>query len=102
MRLFSLNFKGVQFMSNKICPLCEVDIHDLNRSDEHVILNAFGGRLKAKSFICDSCNNNAGAKWDSELAKQLNPLALFFGIKRERGSSPSEIFSTTDGRKLLF
>ncbi len=62
--------------------------------------NAIGGRKKIKGFIYETCNNLSGDDWESELAKQLNPLSLFFGISRERGDVPSQLFETTGGSKL--
>lgn len=79
----------------KKCALCDVVITAENDSRKHVIPNAIGGRKKITGFICNPCNNKSGNDWEKELAKQLNPLSLFFRIKRERGDSPAEIFNTT-------
>ena len=67
---------------------------------EHVIPNAIGGRKKVTGFICNSCNNRTGAVWDAELAKQLNPLGLLLGIRRQRGDVPSQVFSTSSGGEV--
>ncbi|MBE0448829.1 MAG: HNH endonuclease [Actinobacteria bacterium] len=82
------------------CALCDKDITEENDTKEHLIPNAIGGRRKVKGFICESCNNTSGDVWESALAKQLNPLSLFFGISRERGEAPSQLFETTGGDKL--
>ena len=87
-------------MELKYCALCNVKITKQNDSKEHVIPNSIGGRKKITGFICNECNNNSGEDWESDLAKQLNPLSLFFGIHRERGDVPSQIFDTTGGEKL--
>lgn len=87
-------------MSSSKCALCDVVITEGNDTKEHIIPNAIGGRKKIKGFICKSCNNISGDNWESELAKQLNPLSLFFGISRERGEAPSQLFETTAGDKL--
>lgn len=84
----------------KKCTLCDVIITKDNDSREHIIPNSIGGRKKISGFICNSCNNLYGHKWDSELASQLNPLSLIFEISRERDSVPSQIFETTAGYKL--
>ncbi|UJF24136.1 hypothetical protein L0B52_07300 [Suttonella sp. R2A3] len=34
------------------------------------------------------------------MAKQLNPLSLFFGISRESGKTPSQLFETSGGDRL--
>lgn len=87
-------------MASPNCVLCDEEITEENDTKEHLIPNAIGGRKKIKGFICESCNNASGDDWESELAKQLNPLSLFFGISRERGDAPSQLFETTGGDKL--
>jgi hypothetical protein len=87
-------------MTSPQCALCDVIITEANDTKEHLIPNAIGGRKKIKGFICGACNNVSGNNWESELAKQLNPLSLFFGISRERGNAPSQFFKTTGGEKL--
>lgn len=82
------------------CALCNDVITNKNDSKEHVIPNAIGGRLKVSKVICRVCNSDSGEKWDSELAKQLNPLSLFFGINRVRGNVPSQTFKTTKGKEI--
>lgn len=87
-------------MTSAKCALCDVEITKENDTKEHLIPNAIGGRKKVKGFICESCNNASGDDWESELARQLNPLSLFFGISRERGNAPPQLFETTGGDKL--
>ncbi|WP_071871054.1 HNH endonuclease [Atopomonas hussainii] len=87
-------------MTSPKCVLCDKKITKKNDTKEHLIPNAIGGRKKVKGFICKSCNNTSGDNWESELAKQLNPLSLLFGISRERGEAPSQLFETTGGDKL--
>jgi len=87
-------------MTSPKCALCDVEITEENDTKEHLIPNAIGGRKKVKGFICEGCNNTSGDDWESELAKQLNPLSLFFGISRERGEAPSQLFETTGGDRL--
>ncbi|MDD5567614.1 MAG: HNH endonuclease [Candidatus Omnitrophica bacterium] len=82
---------------HKKCTLCGSEIIKENDSEEHVIPQAIGGRLTVKGFICKGCNGKSGQEWDAVLAKQLNPLSLFFGIKRERGQAPSQKFPTSTG-----
>lgn len=87
-------------MEHPECALCDSKITSENDTKEHLIPNAVGGRKKVTGFICNSCNNKSGDDWESELARQLNPLSLFFGIRRERGGVPSQTFETTGGYKL--
>lgn len=82
------------------CILCDVEITDKNDTKEHIIPNAIGGRKKVSGFICNGCNNETGSKWEVELAKQLNPLSLLLGIKRERGKAPSQTFEMSSGQKI--
>ena len=84
----------------KRCALCDSEITEDNDSKEHLIPNAIGGRKKIKGFICNGCNNTSGNDWDSELAKQLNIMSLFLGIRRERGEVPSQNFETTGKDKI--
>lgn len=83
-----------------LCALCDVEIAEEIYSREHIIPNSIGGRKKVKGFICNQCNNKTGSQWDTELARQLNPLSLIFHIKRERGEPPSQTFDATNGEKL--
>jgi len=87
-------------MTSAECALCDSQITTENDTREHIIPNAIGGRKKLTGFICKDCNNKSGDDWDSDLAKQLNPLSLFFGISRERGNASPQVFETTGGDKL--
>lgn len=84
------------------CALCETQITESNASEDHIIPNSIGGRRKAKNFICRNCDNRCGHRWDSALAKQLNPLSLLLKINRHRGDVPSQVFETTKGEKITF
>lgn len=84
----------------RVCVCCNVLITEVNNSREHIIPNSIGGRLKTKGFICAKCNNSTGEEWDSELARQMNPLCLFFGIIRDRGLSPPQTFDTSAGERI--
>lgn len=67
------------------CYVCDTKITNENETDEHIIINAAGGRLKSKKLICSSCNSDFGEDIDSVLAKQLNNLANMLMVKRHRG-----------------
>ena len=71
-----------------------------NDSEEHIILNAIGGRKKVRGFICRTCNSDSGSEWDDELAEQLNPLSIHLGIKRQRGNVPPQTFPTASGQSV--
>ncbi len=53
-------------------------------TDEHVIPQALGGRLKAKLY-CKVCNGNFGKDIDAEITNQFGNIATILKIKRERG-----------------
>lgn len=82
------------------CALCGEPFDGRDDSREHIIPNAIGGRKKITGFLCRDCNSRTGQEWDSELGRQLNPVSNMLGIKRERGSPPSMVVNTLDGRQL--
>lgn len=86
---------------NAICVLCSVMLTEQNKTKEHIIPNSIGGWDKVENFICRGCNSDTGEKWDAELAKQFNWIALMIGIVRERKSTPSKLVSTVSGDKFL-
>jgi hypothetical protein len=67
------------------CYRCDDEISNENVSDEHIILNACGGRLKSKNLLCEACNSIFGSKFDHELAKSTNDIANLLMIKRQDG-----------------
>ena len=79
---------------------CGNRITEDTSTKEHVVPNAIGGRKRVTGFICNSCNNRTGAVWDAEMARQLNPLGLLLGIRRQRGDIPSQVFSTSSGGEV--
>ena len=84
-----------------VCVLCEIPLHAGNDSEEHVIINAIGGRYKVTGVLCVRCNNGAGQTWDCALAKDLQSLGLLIGVKRERGELPSLVVKNLEGDQLL-
>lgn len=83
--------------------MCNKPIDDTNKSDEHIILNAIGGRLKSDQLLCITCNSSLGDKFDAELAEQLNLFANFLNIKRHRGKpQPVKAKLQTTGEEYYF
>ena len=71
-------------------------------TEEHVIPQALGGRLKANLY-CKVCNENFGKGIDSEITKRFYNIATILKIKRERGKSqPFEIVDINNEIKLIF
>lgn len=67
------------------CYKCDTLLTEANRSEEHIILNACGGRLKSKNLLCKGCNSEFGETFDAKLANATNDLANLLLIKRHRG-----------------
>jgi len=86
-------------MPNPKCILCPAEITEANDSYEHIILNAIGGRKRVRGLLCKPCNQTTGDSWDAELARQLQPLSSFFGIKRQRGPLPTQIVTAVSGNQ---
>lgn len=89
-----------------ICYSCKTPFTKENASYEHVIPNSIGGVLKSKKLLCKKCNELFGSTIDAEFAKQLDPLCVLLGIKREREkkfmlkdvqSQGGEIFDLIEG-----
>lgn len=72
------------------CYVCDKEITSENETEEHILLNAIGGKLKSKKLICKGCNSDLGNKIDNSLARQLNPIANLLDIKRDRGNPQNE------------
>ncbi len=87
-------------INQAFCIFCDILLSKDNDSKEHLILNSIGGRKKISGVLCIPCNSQTGSRWDSALAKQLNPLSLLLKINREQGVAPSQIFQTVDGKKV--
>ncbi len=68
------------------CYNCEIELDSNNFSEEHIILNAAGGRLKSKGLLCNVCNSLFGNTYDNELATTTNDLVNLLQIKRHRGN----------------
>jgi hypothetical protein len=82
----------------KTCYLCDVELNELNKSEEHILLNAIGGKLKSRDLLCKECNSKIGNKPDAELARELNFLSSFFQVDRDRGENqPLKGGSTASG-----
>ena len=70
-----------------LCYVCDDEINEENESEEHIIINAIGGKLKSKKLICTICNTDFGEDIDSYLAKQLNDFSNMINVKRDRGQA---------------
>ena len=71
------------------CWLCGCEFSEIASSKEHILPRAIGGRKTVSSFICETCNNQAGGKrktstgWDAVLTARLHGFGLLFDISRQ-------------------
>lgn len=86
---------------SSICAICGQGIAPADDSREHILPNAIGGRRTVGNFLHGDCNNRAGQTWDAGLEKQLRPLALHIGIKRQSGKNLRMAVTTTAHEDFL-
>lgn len=83
------------------CWLCPNVLEGENRTCEHVIPSAIGGRKEVSDFICRDCNSKRGTKWDAEVAKQFLWFSSAAAVKRGRGGThPDFRVQTAIGERL--
>lgn len=61
--------------------------NDVDGSDEHVILNAIGGRKSSKMLACRRCNNLLGATIDKQLLDAIDFMTLIIAPPTRRRSN---------------
>lgn len=88
-------------MRNDRCYSCKVQLESDNVSVEHIIPNAFGGRLKSNKLLCKKCNNIFGLGIDFELNKQIL-LGSMMNVPRERGQAQNLNATNLNGKKVSF
>lgn len=82
------------------CYGCDDPITKENSSNEHIINNILGGRLKSKSLLCKVCNSKFGDSIDKEFDRQLGNIVDLLGIDKERPKPRVKIgLLTIDGKK---
>mgnify|MGYP002479302814 CR=1 FL=1 len=100
---------GIQYCLEQItglnmkpaCVICGEEITASDDSEEHIIPASLGGRRTVSGFLHGYCNNKAGATWDGKLAKQLQPLILNVGVKRQGGKALKMKVATMAGEEFL-
>lgn len=70
------------------CYLCDQPLNAANKSIEHVIPNAIGGRIKSGDLLCNGCNSLLGEKFDAILCNQFITIANLLDVSREKGQTP--------------
>ena len=86
----------------KLCALCRTPLSNANRSKEHILPNAIGGRKTTNTFICRRCNSHTGEKWDSALVSQLKMFCTMLDISRAKGTNQPFEVETVSGRQLTW
>lgn len=66
------------------CYMCGKPLESNQISDEHIILNGFGGRLRSKNLLCKECNSLLGEKSDSVLSESLYFFTDMLQVKKDR------------------
>jgi hypothetical protein len=85
------------------CYICNEIIDDNNCSEEHIIPNCIGGRLKSKRLLCIDCNSESGLSLEVVIGKQFNFIANMLDIRRDRGQVPSEkLVNTNTGDEIYY
>ncbi|QJC95408.1 HNH endonuclease [Bacillus mojavensis] len=83
-----------------ICYVCQKELSKENETEEHIILNALGGKLKSKKLICISCNSKFGSGIDNKLSSQLQSIATLINVKRDRGK-PQNVKAKHGSKEIL-
>ncbi len=73
-------------MKSYYCYVTNVLLDKSNHSDEHVIPNSLGGKLKSKKLLSKEVNNKFGETIDAELAKAIKFHSLL-NLKRQDGQN---------------
>src|SRR5690348_12113276 len=83
-----------------ICYVCNTYLTQENETEEHIILNAIGGKLKSKKLICKGCNSKFGSNIDDKLAQQLNTVSNLLNVKRDRGK-PQNVKGKYQNKEII-
>lgn len=66
-------------------PLCRRCKARPATSEEHIVLDALGGRQTVRRLWCEPCNNDLGAHVDRPLVESLLPFSVLLGCQRGDG-----------------
>jgi hypothetical protein len=82
--------------------ICFSCLKERQLTEEHVVLQCIGGRLKPRLY-CEDCNRNFGRVLDKEIADQFGYIGTILQIERERGSvQPFSVKQIETETELLF
>ena len=80
-----------------LCLLCGDSASGDDRSSEHIIPAALGGRRTVSGFICRKCNSDAGRTCDAALAESLEGWTRLLDISRQDPLPRARVVHTSDG-----
>lgn len=84
------------------CYLCGDELTQSNMSDEHIIINGIGGRLKSADLLCATCNSKLGNKSDSVLSEDLKFFVEMFQVQKQRNKELKGIvMKDQDGDEII-
>jgi len=81
----------------KECWHCKEEITDKNKSEEHIIPNAIGGRLKSSDLICKPCNGGFGSEIDKKFIDQFKVICNLIDVNRQRGKAQDITVKSEEG-----
>jgi hypothetical protein len=85
------------------CYRCDEGLTESNKSDEHIIPNFLGGRLKAPVILCKSCNSILGEDVEPTLIDYGHAQCHKYNIKRQYGETPNVILiDEITGKKVIY
>ncbi len=69
------------------CIFCNSPITKRNKTEEHIIPENIGGKLKSKKIICSKCNNQFGRQLDDALLEKFLVIDTYLNLKKKRKKS---------------
>lgn len=64
----------------KKCYKCDSPLTEDNKSKEHLLQSALGGKKVSYDLLCEMCNNEIGETIDAEIASQIGHFADILGV----------------------
>ena len=84
----------------KKCYCCNKSLKDSNKSEEHIIPNVFGGKLKSKDILCKKCNAILGSDIDKKFCNNFEFLNILLSPKRERKTNGGFVEADVSGTRI--
>lgn len=82
------------------CIFCNTPITKKNKSEEHIIPENIGGKLKSKNIICANCNNQFGRILDGVLLDKFLAIDTYLNLKKKRKRS-KKLKGTYEGKTYI-